>query len=191
MMKKLLSMLLIVCLLLSLGSVLVSCDEKDKGGEEASTDEGSLKSLSKEEWTAMSQSVSFDNVTFDISARIMEGMEWEEPVYHDTIKIAGDKILLEGEISTDPAEVQNVKNFYISCVTGLIENFEKFEYDEKTGLYLAKEAVSFPVSVAGMNATITATDLKIELNEAKQLAKATFIMDTVFTFSNYGTTVLE
>ena len=218
-MKKFLSMLLILCLLLSLGTSLVSCNQKDNAsdGESSSEEKNNAPEggpsndensdiLAKEDWEVMIQDANFENVTFGISAKFLEGLEVENGSYNDAIKIAGDKVQAEGDVMTNPDEVREVKNFYISCVTGLAKNFENFEYDKESSLYVAKEAVSFPVSMAGYTATITATDLKIELNTTNQIAKATFIMrqdiegygatmtfimDTVFTFSDYGTTVIK
>lgn len=205
-MKRFLSLLMSICLLLSMGAILSACDEDSKKEEEGSS-EGDLKTLSQAEWEVMLQDANFYNVTFAIDAIVLEGLGVSSGTpYKDEIKVDGDKALIEGEVETNPETIQSVVNVYFSLATAIVKDYSKFEYDAQANLYVAKEAIVFPVTVAGINANITATDVKLSVSADNKIASVscimrqdidqgeqgmTIILDSVLSFSNYGTTVVE
>ena len=86
-MKKIITLILALCMVLSAALTLASC--KDKNGGENTNANGN-SSLTKEQWQSTISLSSFDNVTFSVSGNFISGFESEEKAFSYTYKIDGE-----------------------------------------------------------------------------------------------------
>ena len=170
--------------------------------------------VTEAEWNAMIAYKNFKNVTIDVAAEFLDESGSGNSTYHGTIKNAGDVIKVYGELITRSDEVLAYRQLYFEdFIIGLAKDFGDFEFDAATGLYVAKEPISFSASIhyPSINwtesANITATDVKIELDDTKRIAKIALsmtqevdvgddfpmivVVSAVLTLSDYGTTTMQ
>ena len=171
------------------------------------------KKVTEAEWNAMVEYNNFKNVTIDVYAEFLEGWGSEDPTYRGTIKNAGDVIKVYGEFINNSDEVLAYRGLYINFIIELVKDFEKFEYDDASALYVSKESISYTASISypeynySEEARITANNVKVELDDSKRIAKVTsnmrqeidlgddfptiLVLNAVLTLSDYGTTTMQ
>ena len=198
-MKKITSILLLLCLFVSLGTLFVACEE-EKQDEENSTPVS--QKLSEIEWNAMLEDANFVNVTFSF-----ESILWsngKEDSY--LIKFDGKKAVVGREVVTNE-EVTALRKTYIDTALAILADYDKFTYYERSGSYASTEKISYSVTVEGGEAAITVDNVWVRLNAEKQLTGITCEMtqefekdgvqtkleffEVEFNFYNYGVTVAE
>ena len=138
-MKKIISLLLLICVFVSSAVMLTSCDEE------------ALRELTNKQWQAAVESNNFNNVTITAEGEIEGGVPatqvvkiTEGAVYREfTVDYAGQEktqsIYFEGQ------EAINQKNMFLQVFFALISNKDNFEYDEKNDQYVAPSDVTTTV----------------------------------------------
>ena len=194
-MKKFLSLLLAACLCLSVGILFASCDDEGSGKPEAT-------GVTREQWEAAVQKSTFDNVTLSYTATFSSDNVSNKGPHTIEIKLDGfdaernDKVL-------DLKDAVDARYLCTDAVVAMATDFDKYKYNAEKDCYEAVESISYTVNVMDQYvATITPTNVSIELDESLRIAKISchmvqsildmeLILDVVFTFSDYGTTVVE
>lgn len=200
-MKKFVSILLAVCMCLSVGAMLTACDE-----EHTHTYEG----ISEEEWNAAIQPSNFDNVTFAFSGSFLKA-DIDAESFDYNCKIDGNNAtmddLIRGEhMQLDAEAITALKDTYINTATAIVENFDNFTYDKDSKAYKSNQDIVYTVTIAGLEATITAKAVSVTLDANLNIASIActmiqdfvenatpkqYTLDITFTYSDYGTTVVE
>lgn len=166
--------------------------------------------ISKEKWNNIVDLASFDNVTFILDAIGLEGVDDEREI----VKISGDKCLIDEEPVND-AGIHNIKELFIKTSLTIVKEFENFIYDKENDVYVANKTIIYDLDMSISenddvieiaNVKITAENVKMELDDNLNIYKITckmtqefndeegpvkFVVDVTFTFTNYGTTVIE
>ena len=210
-MKKFLSLLLLAALLFS----LIACnedtytpdDDDDDDEEIADTNQSNQSDLfNDQKWNDLLNKENFQNVTVLCESSFLSGHEEDEPVQTNLIKVDGERCSLNGEISDDPNTIVSVRSVFVDLALDLIGNFEAFTYDKETNTFIANRTLTGTATVSGYTAAITCESVRVTLDENNALAKITckmtqdieageqsavFVLDVTFTYSNYGTTVVE
>ena len=174
----------------------------DKNNNSSSS--GSSVEISKAEWDAMKASDKFNNVTFTNNVTFISGYSNVGP-HINVFKLAGDKATADGK----PMEEESIEAFkamYLGTTFAIIDNFEKFNYNATQKCYVATDSISYNVTIMGYDAAITVKDAIVEIDADKNLSKIicemtqefvdqgtpkTYVLDVIFTFENYGTTIVE
>ena len=200
-MKKLLSLLLALCMVLSLGVVLASCGGDDDG---SSKKDKNLSPISKEEWNEIIASDNFKNFTFKYTATFSDQHQYDEPAT-GVLALANGKLSYNGEIQSSQA-AEAAQTWYIDSALAIVNNFDDFVYDEKNNCYTTDKTIRYNVNIHDYNAKIEATNVVVEFDSDKNIAKiscdmlqkyeengqpAELSLKVVFEFYNYGTTVVE
>lgn len=174
-------------------------EENDDGRDSQSKD-----TVTKDEWNNMIAESNFDNITFAYNATFISGYNDEGP-HTGLFKLDGNKLDMDGEVTTDTETITSLRSWYIASALAIVNNFDKFEYDEANDCYKAKEKVVYNVTVMEYEATITAENVLVELDDNMNIAKITckmtqafkednvdktYVLNVDFTFSEYGTTVV-
>ncbi len=161
--------------------------------------------VTEEVWNSAIQISNFDNVTFAMTATFTSGASGGEGPHTSLYKLDGNKLEMEGEITTDAEIISSLKNWYIGTAIAIVNNFDAFEYVEAEDCYRTTESISYVTTVMGIEATITATNVSVELDESMNIASITcnmtqafteggndklYVLDVEFNFSDYGTTVV-
>ena len=170
----------------------------------ASKPSGTTIQVNKAEWDSMAAISNFDNVTFTTNATFLSG--YSDVVPHRTVyKLDGEKASADGQAMTGDS-VEALKTMHLKTTIAIVENFEKFAYDETKKCYASIEDIVYNVTILGYDATITVKNAYVELDTDKNLAKIKcemtqdfveegtpkkYVIDAEFTFENYGTTVVE
>lgn len=209
-MKKFLTLLLAICMCVFALSTFAACGGDGGNNDGGNGDETPSTGVTEEVWNDAKAEANFDNVTFQLNASFVDPAEYGDSV--NFIKLAGDKVAMkegvDGEYeTTDDADIiASVKSVYVNTVLAIAEDFDKFAYDEANDCYKASADIVYTVDVEGVNATITAKNAVVTLNASSKIAKIacnmtqaftvggveqTFVLDTEFIFSDYGTTVVE
>lgn len=207
-MKKLVTLVLTVCLCLSAALALSSCDKKGDAtttpapgtttpAPGATTTDSGASVPSEEVWNSSIEMDNFDNVTFLMAGTFDTGETFEE-----LVKLDGNTCLVEEEVSNDPEMVNAIKTVYVATVLGVMNNFDNFTFDSAEGVFKSNVAIVYDVNVLGEDCTITANNVVVTIDTANKLATMNCDMKQVFdggelnmtvtfTFSDYGTTVIE
>ena len=160
--------------------------------------------ISEEKWNSIIQSSLFDNVTFNLDATFISGYEYEPGPYYSEVKLAGEKCLLDGEPARD-SEKQDIRELFINTSIAIVSNFDNFEYNEESDKYTSKEAIVYNLNMVTVSAKITAENIVVELDANMNIYKISckmtqefemdglqaYVLNVTFTFTNYGTTVIE
>ena len=212
--KKILTLVLCLCIFFAIASceALESIMDKinPKDPEDPITDvpltpDEIIEAISKEEWNAALIEDKFNNVTFTI----MVTMPGETEPYPLVCKLAGDKAAYsEGAYEEEEVDAETrdaIKAIYISTVLAMLENFENFTYDAENEVFVSPEDIVYNVTVMGYDAKITTSGTKVKFDTNKNIAEISCYMkqefvedgkpeslefDAVFSFYNYGTTVV-
>ena len=168
------------------------------------TPSGTTIEVTQAEWNAMKAAEKFNNVTFTNNATFVSGYSEVGP-HVNIFKLAGNKATADGT----PMEAESIdalRTMYLGTSLAIVENFEKFSYDANQKCYVSVESISYNVSLMGYDAAITVKDAIVELDANKNLAKITcemtqefvdqgtpkkYVLNVIFTFENYGTTIVE
>ncbi len=211
-----------------------SCDENGNplGDSSVNSDSSgnvdSIADMTKEEWAGLSAKANFDNVTFelwaayvagdgasgsDIQGYLGEGQDLGVYQIDGNRGYAreydGDEhntYFLESDV------VASIKSLYIETALAMLNNFEDFTYSQESKAFLSNKTISYNVAIAGITATLTVQNVKVEVlpdgylgkiscdmkQQATKEEMANFEEDeafeldvkVVFAFSEYGTTVL-
>ena len=213
-MKKFLSLLLLAALLFSLiacnEDVYTPDDDDDDEEEIADTNQSNQSDLfNDQKWNNLLNKDKFQNVTVLCESIFLSGYsdyDEDEPVQTNLIKVNGEQCSLNGEIPDDPNTIVSVRSVFVDLALDLIGNFEAFTYDKETNTFIANRTLTGTATVSGYTAAITCESVRVTLDENNALAKITckmtqdieageqsavFVLDVTFTYSNYGTTVVE
>lgn len=208
---KILKLLCVALCFVLLTAVFTACDEgsntttTDTQATTDATTEAATQAdavISPEKWNDALQMAHFDNVTITYDV-LFEGRSDAEK---GEFKLAGDKAIIEGS-PADEEGVAAVKEFYVKTVLAIAENYEDFEYDADKQSYVAKKTITyFMEDLAGYDANITAEDAMVKLDVDNKIGMIAchmiqeseedgrpirLEMDVEFTFTDYGTTVVE
>ena len=200
-MKKIISILLLLCLCLSFGTLFVACEE-EKEARKYPIPVSKKRKLSEIEWNAMIEDVNFINVTFSFESILRSNGKPDSCL----IKFDGKKAVVGREVVTNE-EVTALRKTYIDTALAILADYDKFTYYERSGAYASTEEISYTVTVEGVEAAITVEHVRVRLNEEKLPEEITcemtqeFEKDGVqkkleffyvqFNFYNYKTTVAE
>ena len=156
------------------------------------------------EWNAAVDSEKFENVTFTYNATFISGYDDTEPNV-GTIKLSGNGMLVDGNSIDDAELIASVKTMFIDTAVAIVNNYGMFEYDSENKCYRSKEAITYNTTVLGYDTTITAENVEVAIDSNKSIAMisckmtqeftengapVTYVLNTEFTFSDYGTTTL-
>lgn len=179
-----------------------STDTQNNGGDNSTS--ASL-GVNESEWNAAIQSQKFDNVTFTYNATFTSGYDEVGP-HKGTFELVENGMLMDGK-PTSAEERTAAKTMFVDTAVAIVNNFSMFEYDKENNHYSSKENIVFNTTILGYEATITAENVLVVLDADNNIAKisckmtqkfqgdggnlTTYVLDTEFTFSNYGTTTIE
>ncbi len=208
-MKKLFTWLTALCMCLGFGVVAASCDAPADSTPAASTpadttpDTPSDIPVTEEEWNAAISDANFDNVTFTFAGTFDDGEE-----FVGTAAIAGDMALIDGE-PLGAEFVPMLKSVYINTALAIVGNFDDFTYDATQNVFVGKGDITYTVDASAMgyeNVSITVKNVVVTLDANEHIATIAcdmtqsfieddkpeqLVMNVTFTYSNYGTTVIE
>ena len=159
--------------------------------------------ITEEQWNQAIADANFDNVTFQIDGSFISGNDGE-PEFHYTSWIVGDSAKF-GDQMLDAEGVQSLKSVYVNTALAIVENFGDFTYNAENNTFVANKDIVYTVNSMGILATITVKNAIVTLDADTMLASIScqmtqdftdgeakqFVMDITFTYSNYGTTVIE
>ncbi|MBE7093928.1 MAG: hypothetical protein E7367_04480 [Clostridiales bacterium] len=159
--------------------------------------------ITEEEWNAAISDANFDNVTFFCEGTFDDGEE-----FVCSAAIAGDKALLDGA-PLDAEFIPMLKSVYINTALAIVSNFNDFAYNADQNVFVGKGDITYTVDASAMgyeNVSITVKNVVVSLDANDYIATiacemtqsfmedgepAQLVMDVTFTYSNYGTTVIE
>lgn len=161
--------------------------------------------ITSDDWDAAIEQENFSNVTFSI----LVNMPDEDEPYPILCKLDGSKVAYsEGEYPEEIADeetAEGIRNIYINTVLSIVENVENFTFDATTGTFVGKGDIVYSVQVFGYDAKITTSNTVVKIDTDKNIAEIschmkqdyvedgrdyTLEFDAVFSFYNYGTTVI-
>ena len=166
--------------------------------------------VSEEQWNLATIAEKFNNVTIKY-----EFIQNQMGLVKSEMWVDGDKVLKK---NADP--VMNIgytgeqgkaqKDLVLNLFLGLIEKYENFTYNAEDGTYASTETISTTVTddVTGYTANETLTNGKVkfasdytiewltcdmteEISVNGQLVHAKTYEDMLFTFTNFGTTIVD
>ena len=160
----------------------------------------------QDKWNEAIKEDRFNNVTFGYSV-VFAGEEKANTgiAYLDGDKAAFSEDGRAPEWMTEE-ETEALRNVYIHTTLAVLENFKAFAYDVVTDTFVSTEAVMYSVNVMGIDAKITANDIRVWFGADNNITgiscnmKQDFVeggtaktleMQATFTFTNYGTTVID
>ncbi len=160
----------------------------------------------QDKWNEAIKEDRFNNVTFGYSV-VFAGEEKANTgiAYLDGDKAAFSEDGRAPEWMTE-GETEALRNVYIRTTLAVLENFKAFAYDVVTDTFVSTEAVMYSVNVMGIDAKITANDIRVWFGADNNITgiscnmKQDFVeggtaktleMQATFTFTNYGTTVID
>ena len=157
--------------------------------------------LTEEEWSALQQSEKFENITMRLVGTFLDDTADGEP-FDTVIKITPEAVAVDDEVSAEAEMITAVKNVYLDTILAMLKDFSDYEHDAENHLYRAKEDIVYDVTVMEASATITATDVTLKINAdhyiseiscnmKQDLGSEIFLLQVTFSFSNFGTTVVE
>ncbi len=198
-MKKITSILLLLCLCLSLGTLFVACEEEK---EARKYPRPVSQKLSKIEWNAMLEDVNFINVTFSFQSILWSNGKEDSCL----VKFDGKKAVVGREVVTNE-EVTALRKTYIDTALAILADYDKFTYYKRSDKYVSTEEISYTVTVEGVEAAIAVENVRVKLNAEKLPEEITCEMtqefekdgvqkkleffEVQFNFYNYRTTVAE
>ncbi len=225
MMKKLTSFLLATTMLLTLLVMIVACDQDQTQETTASTEVQETEAITqavtqavtqattdavagvdKEQWNTAISPANFNNVTFDIKGTFVSGYDYAAKYgtneFAYLCKVDGDKASMNG--MEMPAEsVDGLKSTYINTALAIVNNFEDFTYDAESQTYKATQDITYTITVMQYDATITAKNVIVTVDENTMIATIActmvqdfeengtphqYVLDITFAYSDYGTT---
>lgn len=205
-MKKLLSLFLAACMCLSLVVIFTACDEEGTDGKNAG--------ISKEEWNAMLSEVNFDNYTLTENQKVTyESVTMQQDAI---FKVAGDKASVDLKVDGQQLDVLYYegeeaamqKQAYEQIYRALLAEYGHYTYDKDTQFYTLKNEVTvdIPMDLYDASISIVMKEAKVKLSEDGKILNfecdftqatttegqtITASAEAVWTFSDYGTTVVE
>lgn len=159
-MKKILLLLLSLCLLLS----MIACDQgNDPTGDETTSETDQTAAvLSESEWAEKTAFDNFDNYTVMMSGKMSVTQNGEFQGESDAtqcIKVADDKlsieIFMDGEsmdlsvLDGDLAKTQKTQATQLFSL--LLEQYEYYEYDAEKKVYCVTDTVSWETVLTGLS----------------------------------------
>lgn len=199
-MKKFVSFLVALCSCVALTGAFAACDEEQSKESETTVSAG----ITEEKWNEAIAESNFDNVTFAFSGQFIEGPKGDQDEFGYVCKISGNSATMDNEV-LDGEQVASLKSVYINTANAIVKDFDDFTYDEASETYKSKQDIVYTVTVMGMDATITAQNVSVTLDETDKIASISckmkqnftergslkeYVLDITFTYSNYGTTVI-
>ena len=163
---------------------------------------GSIQ-INKAEWDEMIVLSNFDNVTFTTYAKFKSG--YSEGPHFNVFELDGENGNADG-VPMEAESIEAIRTMQLGTILAIVENYEKFTYDDNKKTYISNADISYNVTVLGYDATITVKNVYVEVDADKNLSKITcemtqdfveegtpkkYVIDAEFTFENYGTTVVE
>lgn len=196
-MKKIISIVIAILMLVS----LVACDSdggENSDGAETTAPATQTPASKFDKWVASMEGKTVNNVTLTIAVT-SEDFEIDGP-YTMAFKLTENLITIDGQPTDDAATVAGMQSFFgntvlaVAACDGFVADGEGFKCDTD---------IVYTASVQGIDATITLSGTVITFDENGDLASVSakmtqdfvqnsrpqqMVMDTVFTFSDFGTT---
>ena len=208
-MKKTLSILLALLLSASICTSLMSCEEEydeeddeevedvEKNDDDDSGNNVAIVPISR--WTLVDDEKLYENVTFTYTVSESDSVAGE-----DEIKISQGKLLMENEVFTEEEMMTAIKNGFVLPILTIAENGDQFVAQDDPNVYKCAGPITLHTTVSGTEANVTMSDITVTFDgpyfstitcKMKQevVGDSPYTMNftVTFTFSNYGTTVIE
>ena len=160
--------------------------------------------ISEDEWQYAISSERFDNVTFNYGADFTEGDTLGH--YSGDFQLNGNDMLFNGSLVTDPQQITATREGMLNTAILILKDFDAFTIDPWLEYYVSTRDIVYEVTVMGYDATVTASDVAVWFDENNLVSaiKCTMtqefeedgvakkhVFDVCFSFSEYGTTVVE
>ena len=204
-MKRILSLILAVCLCLSVAVMITSCGD------------GEFDGVTAEKWKDFLSEQRFDNVTINFTLSSDVNGEYAES--SDIVKIADAKVYRKAVwvMSDDSNELEAVftgdeaveqKKIFLGIFLSLLAERDNYVYDEDEGVYKAPNKITVVLDDIreGYHTEEAITNAKVKFDSKGNIEyfSGYFVEtvkyggevvgvtqgDTVWTFSNFGTTVI-
>lgn len=208
-MKKMIFLLCLLCIISLVGCEFNASDlglpeDFVENILESMSNEQQSSGISKEVWLEMANEEVISNFTGEMSVLFIE--EDSDAPYTETFKLADNKVVMADELITEPEVIDGFKSAIQTMILAIAKNYDKFEFNKTKNLYTAKDSITFKTTVLEYDATITMEDIQVEIDTDVHLTKLvckmthsfleggqpkTLIMNTEFTFYDYGTTVIN
>lgn len=162
--------------------------------------------ITSDDWNSAIEQENFSNVTFSI----LVNMPYKDEPYPIICKLDGNRVAYsEGDYPEEVADEETaagIRSIYINTVLSIVENVADFTFDATTGTFVSKGDIVYNVQVFGYDAKITTSNTVVKIDTDKNIAEIschmkqdyvedgrdyTLEFDVVFSFYNYGTTVVE
>ena len=214
-MKRFLALALALVFALSLSFAFVGCDEPDNGGNPS---QPSAEPLDAAEWAAATAIAAFENVTarYTIETATYDSEDiakfTSDKVYRvcETVDKEGNRLdYMCLEVLFEGAAADEQKASFLQLMLAILADQANYTFDEETGVYSSSSVIETTLSFAQeegeahadetvSNAEIKFKDGKIEYFKCHIVEKIyvnnqlvnTLDGDSVWTFSDYGTTVI-
>ena len=192
-----------------MGGAGVNSEVASTEGESASTESASEIPGSadmQDKWDEATKEEKFNNVKF--SYRVVFSGQAEENI--GTAYLDGDKVAyMDGSGDLElmgPEEAEALRNVYVNTVLAVLDNFASFSHDVESDTFVANNAIVYTVNVMGMEAKITATDVRVHFDGDGNVSMIncnmrqdfveggtaqTLEMQASFAFTDYGKVVID
>ena len=204
-MKKIISLLMALVLCASFAVMLTACDEDDA--------KAAFEELNEEEWEQALSAPNFENVTikYEYTHEDMLNKQvakfTKEGVYR-SIESLDESGKVVASIPTyftgDDANIQ--RNLFLQTFLSIVEKRDNFEYDKENDVYIAESASARIDQAEGIYVEEDIKNGKLSFNDKGNvqefvctLTESVYMngelqqsvtIDVVWTFSDYGTTVI-
>ena len=178
-------------------------EETSEATSTETTSDTNNSGIAENEWDAMTAASKFDNVTFTNNATFVSGYD-SQSSHINVFKMDGDKGTADGE-QMNASSMEAARSMITGTAVAIVKDFDKFTYNAVTGYYSSTEDIVYNVSIMGINATITAKNVVVKLDADMNIASIscnmthnfndggvgkTYVLNAIFTFTDYGTTVV-
>lgn len=160
----------------------------------------------QDKWNEATKEENFNNVKFSYVVVFTDGTEPRI----GTAYLDGDKVACledNGEMKLMSAEdAEAVRNIYVKTVLAILDNFTSFSYEIESDTVVSNTEIVYTLNVLGVEAKITADDIRVHFNEDGNIShincnmKHDFVQDGIektlemqasFTFTDYGNVVVD
>lgn len=200
-----LSVLLILLLVACSGTgasdeTTVGTDETTGGAPvDAATTYGGSFEIDRAIWDSSCEGSSYENVTVTLDVTGEDGV-LPTSVY----RIDGERASLTEAEETRALDATAAREL-VNCATAILSFYDQFALNGETRVYESIDEIEYGVTVSGYGAIITVWDAEVSFNDSARVSRIACSMrqratvndapfelelQVVFTFSDYGTTVV-
>lgn len=198
-MKKVIAFLSLAILLFALSAC---------GGDNNPSSQGGV---SQALWNKLTEQDLYDNVTFTTDATFLNDYDGD-PNCLSTAKLDGENACTidDGNVHTGEDIKDSMQEVLFQVVFPMLEDYDTFSYNKDEDVYTAQGPLTYNATIADIKAKITVSDISVVLDEDQHIStircemtqnfveempegdiSVEYILAVEFTFSDYGTTVVE